>query len=160
MSRRRGNRSASAPPIGLKNAIADKLVFSKLKARFGGRVRFFISGSAALDRDVAQWFDAVGTVVLEGFDEAVPIGPPPARESYLDIARVVAAMRGSVMTEADLVVTVGRRLDFQLAYGSPAVFGDAKFVHLYRDGRDVAASLRRMPWMRLAIRIHSRWKHA
>ena len=43
---------------------------------------------------------------------------------------VVAAMRGKVMTEADVVVTVGRRLDFQLAYGSPAVFGEAKFVRI------------------------------
>jgi len=43
---------------------------------------------------------------------------------------VVAAMRGSVMSEADVVLTVGRRLDFQLAYGSPAVFGDAKFVRI------------------------------
>jgi len=34
---------------------------------------------------------------------------------------VVAAMRGSVMTEADVVITLGRKLDFQLAYGSPAV---------------------------------------
>ncbi len=43
---------------------------------------------------------------------------------------VVAAMRGSVMGQADLVVTVGRRLDFQLAYGSPAVFGDARFLRI------------------------------
>ena len=43
---------------------------------------------------------------------------------------VVGAMRGSVMGQADLVVTVGRRLDFQLAYGSPAVFGDAKFLRI------------------------------
>ncbi|MCA3220684.1 MAG: thiamine pyrophosphate-binding protein [Burkholderiales bacterium] len=42
----------------------------------------------------------------------------------------VAAMRGSVMGEADLVLTVGRRLDFQLGYGSPAVFGKARFVRL------------------------------
>jgi len=51
---------------------------------------------------------------------------------------VVAAMRGSVMGEADLIVTVGRRLDFQLAYGSPAVFRDAKFVRI----ADCAAELR------------------
>ena len=51
---------------------------------------------------------------------------------------VVAAMRGSVMSEADLVVTVGRRLDFQLAYGSPAVFGQAAFVRI----ADCAAELR------------------
>lgn len=43
---------------------------------------------------------------------------------------VVAAMRGSVMSQADLVITVGRRLDFQLAYGSPAVLGDAKLLRI------------------------------
>ncbi len=43
---------------------------------------------------------------------------------------VVAAMRGAVMGQADVVVTVGRRLDFQLAYGSPSVFGDARFVRI------------------------------
>ena len=51
---------------------------------------------------------------------------------------VVGAMRGAVMGDADVVLTVGRRLDFQLAYGSPAVFGEAKFVRL----ADVPAELR------------------
>src|SRR6202011_1909896 len=47
-----------------------------------------------------------------------------------DHPSVIAAMRGSVMSQADLVITVGRRLDFQLAYGSPAVFGPARFVRI------------------------------
>jgi acetolactate synthase I/II/III large subunit len=47
-----------------------------------------------------------------------------------DHPSVVAAMRGTVLSEADLVLTVGRRLDFQLAYGSPAVFGPACFVRI------------------------------
>jgi acetolactate synthase-1/2/3 large subunit len=51
---------------------------------------------------------------------------------------VVGAMRGTVMGQADLVVTVGRRLDFQLAYGSPAVFANAKFLRI----ADCAAELR------------------
>lgn len=51
---------------------------------------------------------------------------------------VVAAMRGTVMGQADLVITVGRRLDFQLAYGSPAIFGEARFLRL----ADCAAELR------------------
>jgi acetolactate synthase-1/2/3 large subunit len=51
---------------------------------------------------------------------------------------VVGAMRGTAMSEADVIVTLGRRLDFQLAYGSPAVFGAAKFLRI----SDVASELR------------------
>jgi len=47
-----------------------------------------------------------------------------------DHPSVVSAMRGTVMGEADVVVTVGRRLDFQLGYGSPAVFVNARFVRI------------------------------
>ena len=42
----------------------------------------------------------------------------------------IGAMRGAAMTGADLVVTVGRKLDFQLAYGAPAVFGAARFLRI------------------------------
>lgn len=55
-----------------------------------------------------------------------------------DHPSVVAAMRGAVMGQADLVITLGRRLDFQLAYGSPAVFGEARFLRI----ADCAAELR------------------
>ena len=55
-----------------------------------------------------------------------------------DHASVVAATRGSVMGQTDLVITIGRRLDFQLAYGSPAIFGEAKFLRL----ADCASELR------------------
>ena len=48
-------------------ALADKLVFSTVRERLGGRIRFFVSGSAALSRDVAEWFDAVGMTILEGY---------------------------------------------------------------------------------------------
>ncbi len=55
-----------------------------------------------------------------------------------DHPSVVGAMRGAVMGDADVVLTVGRRLDFQLAYGSPAVFQSAKFVRI----SDTVAELR------------------
>ncbi len=51
----------------VQHAIADKLVFSTIRERFGGRLKFFVSAAAALDRNVAEWFDAVGIVVLEGY---------------------------------------------------------------------------------------------
>lgn len=53
--------------LKLQHAVFDKLVFSKIRDRFGGRVRFFISGSAALNRDIATWFHAAGILILEGY---------------------------------------------------------------------------------------------
>ncbi|PUA80411.1 AMP-dependent synthetase/ligase [Nocardioides currus] len=53
--------------LKIQHGLFDKLVFSKVRARFGGRVRFFISGSAALNRDIAEWFNAAGIVILEGY---------------------------------------------------------------------------------------------
>lgn len=63
-------RRAGKPiPAGLKikHGILDKLVGTKIRDRFGGRVRFFISGAAALSPDVAEWFDGMGVVILEGY---------------------------------------------------------------------------------------------
>ncbi|GAA1144542.1 AMP-dependent synthetase/ligase [Ornithinicoccus hortensis] len=53
--------------LGLQHTLADKLVLSKIRERFGGRIRFFISGSAALNQDVARWFDSAGLLILEGY---------------------------------------------------------------------------------------------
>ena len=62
-------REGKPVPFALKAqyAVFDRLVFSKIKERFGGRVKFFISGAAALNRDIAEWFDAAGIVILEGY---------------------------------------------------------------------------------------------
>ena len=53
--------------LGVRHKIADKLVFAKVRDRFGGRVRFFISGSAALNTDIAHWFNGAGLPILEGY---------------------------------------------------------------------------------------------
>jgi long-chain acyl-CoA synthetase len=63
-------RLAGGHPTGLlavQYALADRLVFSKIKARMGGRIKFFVSGSAALNREVQEWFYAAGLLVLEGY---------------------------------------------------------------------------------------------
>jgi long-chain acyl-CoA synthetase len=54
-------------PLKLQHGLFDRLVFSKVRERFGGRVRFFISGSAALNADIAAWFNAAGILILEGY---------------------------------------------------------------------------------------------
>ena len=53
--------------LNLQHTVFDKLVFTKIRERFGGRVRFFISGAAALNREVAEWFNAAGIQILEGY---------------------------------------------------------------------------------------------
>ena len=79
------SRRGQAVPLLLKvqHALADKLVFSKIRDRFGGRIRFFISGSAALNRDVAEWFHAAGMLILEGYGltetRAGSLRQPPGR---------------------------------------------------------------------------------
>ncbi|MBI2373819.1 MAG: long-chain fatty acid--CoA ligase [Deltaproteobacteria bacterium] len=63
-------RQAGGQPSGvlaLKYTVADKLVFSKLREKFGGRVKFFISGSAPLSREMAEFFHAAGILILEGY---------------------------------------------------------------------------------------------
>ncbi|MDQ4052409.1 MAG: AMP-binding protein, partial [Actinomycetota bacterium] len=54
-------------PLTVQHALFDRLVFSKVRERFGGRVRFFISGSAALNAEIAEWFHAAGILILEGY---------------------------------------------------------------------------------------------
>jgi long-chain acyl-CoA synthetase len=63
-------QQAGKSPSGLlafQHGLADRLVFSKIKNRLGGRIRFFISGSAKLSQDVAEWFHAAGMTILEGY---------------------------------------------------------------------------------------------
>lgn len=87
-------------------------------------------GARSAGASLLRLLDTLGAVCLDT-GESRGLVPDTHRS-------VVAAMRGSVMGEADVVLTVGRRLDFQLAYGSPAVFGDARFIRI----ADVVSELR------------------
>ena len=105
-------------------------------------------GARSAGRELSAFLDALGAPYLDTGESKglVPDAHPG----------VVAAMRGAIMGEADVVVTVGRRLDFQLAYGSPAVFGGAKFLRIgdapseIRDNRRGAVELFAQPAAALA----------
>jgi long-chain acyl-CoA synthetase len=56
-----------SPWLKVQMKVADRLVFDKIKARTGGRVRYFVSGGAPLSREVGEFFYAMGMLILEGY---------------------------------------------------------------------------------------------
>lgn len=55
------------PALALRWWAADQLVFRSLRSHLGGRLRFFVSGSAPLSREIGEFFDSIGVVILEGY---------------------------------------------------------------------------------------------
>jgi long-chain acyl-CoA synthetase len=56
-----------SPVTATQNKLADKLVFKKIKEKTGGNLRFFISGGAALSKELGEFFEAIGIPILEGY---------------------------------------------------------------------------------------------
>ncbi len=67
ISRRCQRGDARGGVLGLKFALAEKLVFRKVRERMGGRLRFCISGGAPLAQEIAEFLHALGVLVLEGY---------------------------------------------------------------------------------------------
>jgi acetolactate synthase-1/2/3 large subunit len=79
-------------------------------------------GANGASAELVRFLDATGAVYLDT-QESRGLVPH-------DHPAVVGAVRGRAMQEADLVVVMGRKLDYQLGYGSPAVFPQARFVRI------------------------------
>jgi long-chain acyl-CoA synthetase len=61
-------RHGSIPiALAVQHAVAEKLVFAKLQQRTGGKIRFFVSGGAALPRALGEFFEAIGIIIIEGY---------------------------------------------------------------------------------------------
>lgn len=67
--------SEAPSKLQFQHRLADTLVFSKIRAKTGGRLRFFVSGGAPLNPDIAQFFKDLGLLILEGYGmtESSPI---------------------------------------------------------------------------------------
>lgn len=62
-----GMGGGSGPFLSAQQRLADRLVYSKLRERLGGRLRFFVTGSAPLPREIAEFFHGAGIIILEGY---------------------------------------------------------------------------------------------
>jgi len=67
VSRLRQERRPVPALLAVRHRIADRLVYSKVKARLGGRLRVANAGGAPLSRDVAEFFHAIDILILEGY---------------------------------------------------------------------------------------------
>jgi long-chain acyl-CoA synthetase len=59
--------TSAGPLLKLQGALADKVVFSKIRERVGGKLRLFVSGGAPLSREINEFFGAAGLLIFEGY---------------------------------------------------------------------------------------------
>ena len=107
---------ASAPDPAAVAAAVEALWSARRPLVITGR------GAKTAGADLVRLLDASGALYLDTQESR---GLVPA-----DHAAFVGAVRAAAMTDADLVLVIGRRLDYQLGYGSPAVFPHARFVRI------------------------------
>ncbi|MBB2985161.1 AMP-dependent synthetase/ligase [Terracoccus luteus] len=104
------NGDTPSTALALRHQVATKLVLHKVQERFGGRVRFMISGSAPLNADVARWFGAVGLLVNEGYgltetSSGTTVNPPdPGSYRYGSVGWPMPGTEVRVADDGELLV--------------------------------------------------------
>lgn len=102
---------------------------SRRPIAIGGR------GALAAGAVLAKFLESSGCLYLDTRESR---GALPPDNSYS-----IPALRGRAIAEADLVITLGRRLDFELAYGSRAVFAEAaRFLRIGRNAEELSENRR------------------
>jgi len=112
------------PILNYEHKLADKLVFSKIKEKTGGRLKFMISGGGALPKNIGEFFGDLGIKVLEGFGltETSPVMSVTEndRQVYGTVGRIIPGIEVAIQNvETRQIYTIQTYESFNPEYESP-----------------------------------------
>jgi long-chain acyl-CoA synthetase len=141
--------------LGAKKAVAEKLVFSKIKEKTGGRLKFMISGGAALPRNVGEFFGDLGIKVLEGFGltETSPVMSVTEyhRQVYGTVGRVIPGIEVGIQdVETKEIINIQTHHtfseEFECAEGEVIVRGHCVMKGYFNKPAETAEAIDRDKW--------------
>lgn len=94
--------------LGIKNAVADKLVFSTIKEKFGGRIRFFVSAAAPISKDIIEFFHALDILIIEGWGMTETSAPStinrPGAIKFGSVGQVLPGVDVKIADDGEVMV--------------------------------------------------------
>lgn len=154
---RRKKEAGQRPGLFLsaEKAIAEKLVFSKIKEKTGGRLKFMISGGAALPKNVGEFFGNLGIKILEGFGltETSPVMAVTEyhRQVYGTVGRVIPGIEigiQDVETKEMINIQTHESFDenFECAEGEIIVRGHCVMQGYFNKPAETAEAIDKNNW--------------
>ncbi len=138
-----------------KKAIAEKLVFSKIKEKTGGRLKFMLSGGAALPKNVGEFFGDLGIKVLEGFGltETSPVMAVTEyhRQVYGTVGRIIPGIEVGIQDiETKKIINIQTHdtfnEDFECVEGEVIVRGHCVMKGYFNKPAETAEVIDKDQW--------------
>ncbi|HZQ82944.1 MAG TPA: long-chain fatty acid--CoA ligase [Gaiellaceae bacterium] len=128
-------RGGRGPLLAAQSALADRLVLGKVRARLGGRMRYAVSGGAPLAPEIAEFFEACGLTILEGY----------GMTECTTAATLNRPGRNRIRTVGQALPGIELKID---ADGEILIRGATVFGGYYRNPEATAETLTEDGWLR------------
>jgi long-chain acyl-CoA synthetase len=144
-----------SPLLAAQQRVAEKLVFSKIKERTGGRLKFMISGGGALPKNIGEFFGDLGIKILEGFGltETSPVMAVTEyhRQVYGTVGRIIPGIEVGIQNvETQHIYTVQThetfKEDFESAEGEIITRGHCVMKGYWNKREETAAAIDDEGW--------------